>query len=127
MEPICFNPSTDARPTGGFRGGDRVRVPAGTEVRSTHPNRKCWISARSQVVLINHELHGRFVPVDEALGEYKQTLIQQGYDLSKLDAWKRDNSPEYYRMMILIDAPTVRWAGAGGYWCEVPASVFERV
>lgn len=127
MEPIVFNPHTDKRPTGGFCHGDKVRIPAGVAVASMHPTRGGWISKRAQVVRIDHELFGRYVSVGEALGEYKLDLAKRGYDLSMLEAWKRDNSPEFYHMMVLVDLPSIRWAGSGGYWCEVPAGAVERV
>lgn len=127
MEPIYFNPQTDKRPTGGYCSGDKVRIPAGTSVTSMNPSRRGWISKRAQVVRVDHELFGRYVSVSEALGEYRQDLAKRGYDLSTLETWKRDNSPEFYRMMVLINQPSIRWAGSGGYWCEVLASSVEKV
>lgn len=127
MEPIYFNPLTDKRPSGGFCRGDRIRVLVGVEVSSTHPSRKRWTTRRSQVVRVAHELAGRYVTVQEVLDEHSDALIKQGFDLSKLEAWKRDNSMEFYRMMVCIDPPSVRWAGAGGYWCEVPVNAVERI
>ena len=114
MDPICFNPHTENRPTGGYCRGDKVRIPAGIAVASMRPARRSWVSKRAQVVCVDHELPGQYVSVGEALEEYKQDLIKHGYDLTKLEAWKRDNAPEFYRMVVLIDLPSVRWAGVGG-------------
>lgn len=127
MEPIYFNPHTDPRPVKTIARGTQVRVPSGVCVRSTHPARKSWLSKRSQVVKVDHELSGRYVSVREALDEFKASLKDQGFDLSILEKWEENNSPEFYRMMVLIDPPTVQWAGTGGYWCEVPVSAVEII
>lgn len=127
MEPIYFNPQTDPRPSAKIARGTKVRVPSGVCVRSTHPGRKNWLSKRSQVIKVDHELGGRYVPVREALTEYRGSLEGQGFDLSTLEKWKLDNSAEFYRMMVLIEPPSIRWAGTGGYWCEVPASAVEII
>lgn len=124
-ELVYFNRLIDKRPSKGFQRGDRVRVPAGVTVRSTHPTRKSWTTKRAQTVRVDHEMSGRYIPVREALDLHRAELTKQGFDLSKMEAWERDNAPEYYRMMVQIEESSVRWAGTGGYWCEVYASAVE--
>lgn len=87
MQPVTFNPYTDKRPTADISKGTCVRVPRGTEVRSSHPSRKRYATTRAQVVRVDHTLTGRFVSVGEALNEHREGLIAKGFDLSTLEAW----------------------------------------
>lgn len=110
-----------------FRPGEEVILPKGVEVRTMHPSRDSYVTARSQKVRIDHCLPGRFVSVGEALREYRPFLEKDGFDLSTLEEWRDRNAPEFYRRMVMVDQPTVRWAGSGGYWCEVPEVLVEKL
>lgn len=37
---------------------DRILIPKGVAVRSTHPKRKTYVTARSQWITVNHILNG---------------------------------------------------------------------
>jgi len=127
MQPVTIDPSTDWPLKSAFRPGDVVRIPQGVTVHSTHPTRKEYVTARAQKIKVHHLLSGRFVSVREALDEYRALLKAHGFDLSELERWRTDNLREYYLRMVQIDEPSVRWAGTGGYWCEVPVSVVEKL
>lgn len=128
MKPIIINPHKEAWPGKlAFEPGTFAVIPKGVKVRTMHPSRDEYVTARAQKVRVNHMLPGRFVSVREALEEYRQRLEGQGVDLSELERWRKENAPEYYRCMVRVEEPSVRWAGSGGYWCEVPASAVEPV
>jgi hypothetical protein len=125
QEPICFDPDLDLVPKSAFKVGDTVFIPVGTPVHSTHPGRPAWVSKRLQTVKVRSTLSCFYASVSEALGEHKQKLLDRGLDLSRLQAWQDANARELYHTMVVIDPPMVRWTGAGGYWCEVDASLVK--
>lgn len=127
MQPVTIDPGTDWPLKHAFRPGDVVRIPQGATVHSTHPARKEYVTVRAQKVKVHHLLSGRFVSVREALDEHRAQLQTQGLDLSDLERWRTDNAREYYVRMVQIEGPSVRWAGTGGYWCEVPVAVVEKI
>lgn len=128
MKPIIINPHKEAWPGKlAFEPGTFAVIPKGVKVRTMHPSRDEYVTARAQKVRVNHMLPGRFVSVREARNKYRAKLESEGFDLSCLDQWYSDNAPEYYRCMVQIEEPSVRWAGSGGYWCEVPVSAVEPV
>lgn len=75
--------------------GRRVRIPAGTPIRSMAPNApdEPQPSSRSQVVIVDHVIGGYTQPDD---GRHPTSV------------------PTY-----------VRWAGSGGYWRAAPAAAVE--
>lgn len=106
MKPFTYNPHCDLRPASAFQSGDLVRIPKGVPVRTMHPSRNEYVTARAQRVKVDHTLSGRFVSVREALEEYRQRLEGQGFDLSELEQWREQNTPEYYRCMVRVEAPS---------------------
>jgi hypothetical protein len=50
----CFLPN-EKMP---FRQGNRIRIPAGTVVDSTHPRRKRFTLTRAHTIVVNHTLPG---------------------------------------------------------------------
>lgn len=80
-----------------IKRGDKVRVPKGTFIRTTHPQRENGPSKRTQTVTINHILNG----TDEHKGYHGE--------------WQ-------YRTN-----PSVVWAGTGGYWCEADINDVEQI
>ncbi len=126
MQPIIINPLKEKWPgKQHFKPGSFAIIPKGVTVRTMHPARDEYVTARAQKVRVDHTLPGRYVSVREALEEYRPLLEKQGFDLTELQRWRADNTAEYYRCMVRIEEPTVRWAGSGGYWCEVPVSLVE--
>ena len=77
----------------------KVRIPKGTRFWTTHP------SASQAVGGDNHKVAGRTYEVDVH-------RVSEGW----VDTWVRDG---------VLHQPTVTWAGAGGYWCEVPLTAVE--
>lgn len=123
MSLVLFDLRTESKPAAlPFRKGDTVRLPAGTEVRSTHPVKKIYKISRAQNVVIHHTLPGRFVSVREALDEFQDKLTR-GSDLAQLKLWRDENAAEYYHVIVQVDEAAICWAGTGGYWCEVPISM----
>lgn len=109
-----------------IKEGDTVVIPKGTEVRSTNPRRKLYTTGRALAVRVDHILSGRYLPVFEALMHHEEAFANQPDLLAKLRDWKATKAPEYYAVLVLIDPPAVRWAGSGGYWCEVPMPAVQR-
>lgn len=73
-----------------FHRRQRVLIPAGTPLRSTHPSRDgVYLSKRAQTVTVHHTSDGH------------------------VDLWDdRENGRGY------VVLPQVTWAGAGGYWVD---------
>ena len=77
--------------------GQKVRIPKGVKVKTTYSKAKDYESKRATVVTVDHLLNGIFgnPESERCLGHQKP-----------------------------VD-PTVRWAGRGGYWCEVSINEIE--
>lgn len=104
-----------------FRQGQEVVIPAGIEVKSTNPSKRHYTTSRQQTVTINHFLPGRSVSNHMALGDkhIARELTERGFNWEALLALRESNHADYYNGRVALDNPTVVWAGAGGYWCEV--------
>lgn len=126
MQPNIINTLKDKWPgKKAFKPGSYAVVPKGVTVKTMHPARDEYVTSRAQKVRVHHMLAGRFVSVREALEEYRSRLEKQGFDLTGLERWREENTTEYYRCMVQVEEPSVRWVGSGGYWCEVPVSAVE--
>jgi hypothetical protein len=126
VKPILFNPQTETPAKAVLQKGAVLRLPNGVDVRSTHPTRKSYTLQRAQVVQVHGTISGRYVSMCEALEEYRVVFDTRGVDMSQLEIWQNENAIEYSTLMVELDEPAVRWAGTGGYWCEVPLSVALR-
>lgn len=77
--------------------GDTVTIRKGTSIKTTHPTKKEIVAGRTYTVKINHILNG----TSEANWEF--------------NTWTQ----KYEEVRKPLSNPSVRWAGAGGYWYEV--------
>jgi hypothetical protein len=125
--------------------GDRVFIKKGTRLTTTHPNREPWVAKKSYWVEVNHTLCGMSVTVgckypgkderiwtghtDSDLLGYASCLgintlnsrkaIEELYSraVEREATWPM-NGPKGTDLVVHVMNPTVRWAGAGGYWVE---------
>jgi hypothetical protein len=77
--------------------GDTVTIPKGTHLRTTHPQMKDRVAARTYRVKVDHILPGS-----------TDTKHEQATE------------PPYHFIVtkVPLTNPSVRWAGTGGYWFE---------
>lgn len=103
-----------------IKRGQKVVIPAGTTVRSMG-SKGTYVTKRAQTVTVRTVMNGQSVPNHYALNDkdYHGPLKAKGFDFAPLEALRAANSPEYYNGYVAISNPTVSWAGAGGYWCDV--------
>lgn len=115
-KPLVTAPSIESIPHVAFNRGMTVLLKAGAEVKTTNGAKKHYQLKRTQQVKVADVMRGTWVSVNQALSEFKDELLQQGFDLSQLAQWQAQNSMEYYKTMVQIYPPEITWVGAGGYW-----------
>lgn len=103
-----------------IKQGQEIIIPAGVTVRSCG-SRGAYVTKRAQKVKVRMLMPGQSVPARLALNDrdYYNTLDARGYDFAIIKALRDTNDMEYYSLMVPISNPSVTWAGAGGYWCDV--------
>lgn len=103
-----------------IKQGQIVIIPAGVTVRSCG-SRGTYVTKRAQKVKVRMLMPGQSIPARLALNDrdYYNPLKKRGYDFSVIEALRDTNDREYYDLMVPFSNPSVTWAGAGGYWCDV--------
>lgn len=87
MATITRTPNTITSP---FTRGQKVLIPAGTRLRSTHPGKDgVYLSKRAQTVTVHHTSPGH------------------------VDLWN-----DHKKGVGFVCLPTLTWPGTGGYWVD---------
>jgi len=99
-----------------IKPGDQVVIPKGTLVKTMHPGRASYVTARAQRVKVNHMMPGCSWHYS-MIGEREARDF--GLNLDTLQELRRTDGVKYMDSYHHVSNPAVVWAGTGGYWCEV--------
>lgn len=117
--------------------GKKVRLPAGTEVKSL--KRGTYTLKRAQTVTVHHLGCGMSVCVGSVssngqrvgrfLSRGDATLLKDIFGTDDLDVLVNhpDTVVRNFRVFLPVRNPTVCWPGTGGYWCEADINVATLV
>jgi len=132
----------------GFKSGDVVTILKGTVIKTTQ-GYTTKTAGKTYKVKINHLLHGWSLGVGyrnyTADGEMDQQDISwhRSEETNLLNAlgasdeatvlagchegerYERRDGSSYCHLFVRITPPSIRWAGTGGYWCEVPLTALQ--
>lgn len=114
-----------------YQRGDRVVVPRGARVLSTHPVRRLWVTARRQIVTVDHIIPGVSHNISNMIGLERERY--PGYEewFALFDAIRnmrlKQNPGKLLDLLYVLENkftmpisnPIMRWAGTGGYWNAV--------
>ncbi len=124
-----------------FRPGQKVRIPVGARLFSTHPQRPDWYEAgRTQMITVHHVLPGSELPIGDLTTEDGVETFRHTAKLSEVIRYAEDWGMKYAgqdedvtfawllpfcivrevsKSVVLPTAnAAVCWAGRGGYWVE---------
>jgi hypothetical protein len=123
-----FHPDNTAFP---FKIDQKIVIPAGLTVKSMHPTRGSFVTKRKQWVTLRSFGCGRSFCVGHVYsnGErhgftsHREDLTTLGKIYGTQDIHELVNHPDTVvrdgNVFLAVENPTVMWAGAGSYWCEV--------
>lgn len=111
-----------------IKKGDLILIKKGTPISSTNGKQNVP-AGRSYFVKFDHSLGGMRLPIHVAVQDrhFHERLVAAGHDIEALKALRDTDPKRFYDEMIYVTAPTVRWAGTGGYWHEAPAHAITQV
>jgi hypothetical protein len=140
-----------------LKKGHRVRFPKGTRIKTTNPRKEGgYTLLKSQTVTVDHILNGRSIVVaykhtaryirgsmhwrdfyhicqsrgidypyqkEPPIEELLKMFEDAGIELEERDA----SGGKCTNLLLHLDNPSVRWSGAGGYWCWADINDGEKV
>jgi len=109
-----------------IQSGDFVIIPKGTQFTSTHPTKKSGLTKKNITIRVNHLLPGSELSESEYIYNQRhcrnwvENLPMREIEISY--SWGNVKEKRY-----IVSNPSVRWAGAGGYWFEVDINNVKKV
>lgn len=116
-----------------FQQGEKVVIPAGTQVRSLHPSHKAtggrYVTKRATTITVKslHNGQSRYLYImGDRERNYHPQFANAYAEFDALREMMRDLDGDDYKlaatwyreMQIHYDNPAVVWPGTGGYWCR---------